>query len=106
MSPREAAWESGTDAAEALAPEGGLLARLDPADFGESLLTVLARAAGRPAEVAGAGLRFGAALALAGQAAAARWVGVPADPPIEGDPKNRRFADPAWQDNPGYFALR
>jgi polyhydroxyalkanoate synthase subunit PhaC len=106
MSPREAAWESGTDAAEALAPEGGLLARLDPADFGESLLTVLARAAGRPAEVAGAGLRFGAAMALAGQAAAARWLGVPADPPIEVDPRDRRFADQAWQGNPGFFALR
>jgi polyhydroxyalkanoate synthase len=111
MSPREASWRSSADAAaadaaEVLAPEGGLLGRMDPADFGESLLTVLARAAGRPAEVAGAGLRFGAAMALAGQAAAARMMGVPAEPPVPEDPKDRRFADPAWRDNPGYFALR
>jgi hypothetical protein len=38
----EAAWQAGVDAAEALAPESGLVARLDPADFGKSMLSVLA----------------------------------------------------------------
>jgi polyhydroxyalkanoate synthase len=106
MSSPEPARQPGADAAEALGPESGLLAKLDPADFGQSLLTVLARAAGRPAEVAGASLRFGAAMALAGQAAAARLMGVPADPPVPVNAKDRRFADPAWEANPGYFALR
>jgi polyhydroxyalkanoate synthase subunit PhaC len=106
MNPPEANSDPGADAAEALAPESGLLARLDPADFGQSLLSVLARSAGRPSEVAGAWLRFGAALAQTGQAATARWLGLPAGPPVPVDARDRRFADPAWEGNPGYFALR
>src|SRR6202035_4956010 len=27
-------------------------------------------------------------------------------PPVPFDAKDRRFADPAWEDNPGYFAVR
>src|SRR5258708_3336174 len=106
MSSREAAWQAGADAAEVLAPEGGLIARLDPADFGESVLSVLGRAALRPAEVAGAWARFGTALAKVGPAAAARWLGSQMAPPVPADPGDRRFADPSWDGNPGYFALR
>ena len=38
--------------------------------------------------------------------AAARWLGSEAAPPVPVDGRDRRFADPAWEDNPGYFALR
>ena len=48
---------------EAGAPETGLIARLDPASFGHSVLWVFARAVMRPAEVTGAWTRFGLALA-------------------------------------------
>ena len=48
MSAQEAAWQAGADAAEALAPETGLFARLDPADFGESVLSVLGPRRGAP----------------------------------------------------------
>jgi polyhydroxyalkanoate synthase len=106
VSEQEAAWQAGARASEALGPELGVLARLDPADFGVSLLTVLARAAGRPAEAGAAWLRFGSALAMAGPAAAARWAGAEAPPPVPADEKDRRFADPAWAGNPGYFMLR
>jgi polyhydroxyalkanoate synthase subunit PhaC len=106
MSAQEPAWPPGADASEALGPESGLLARLDPADFGESLLAVLARAAGRPAEVAGAALRYGAALASLGPVAAARWLGAGVPGPVPAGPGDRRFADPAWEHNPGFFALR
>jgi poly[(R)-3-hydroxyalkanoate] polymerase subunit PhaC len=106
MSAREPAWQAGLEAAEALAPESGIFARLDPADFGASVLSVLTRAAARPAEVAGAGVRFGAALASAWPAAVARWLGSETEPPVPPDAKDRRFADPAWSDNPGFFALR
>jgi polyhydroxyalkanoate synthase len=100
------AWQAVTGAAEVLAPEGGVFGRLDPADFGAAVLSVLARTAFRPAEVAGAGLRFGGALARVWPVAAARWLGASLDPPVPADPKDRRFADPAWHGNPGYFALR
>jgi polyhydroxyalkanoate synthase len=98
--------QPGAEAAEALGPESGLFARLDPADFGASLLSVLGRAAGRPAEVAEAGVRFAGALAGVGPAALARWLGAAVDPPVPVDGKDRRFADPSWEQNPAYFALR
>src|SRR5258708_14598463 len=106
MSSREAAWQAGADGAEVLAPESGVCARLDPADFGESVLSGLGRAAVRPGEVAGAWARFGTALAKVGPAAAARWLGSQMAPPVPADPGDRRFADPSWDGNPGYFALR
>jgi polyhydroxyalkanoate synthase len=94
------------DAAEALAPESGLFARLDPADFGKSVLSVLARAAGRPAAAGGAWLRFGTDLARIWPVATARWLGSVVDPPVPVDARDRRFADPSWDANPGFFALR
>jgi len=103
---RGPAWQAGVDASEALAPEASLLARLDPADLGQSVLSVLGRAALRPAEVAAAWARFGAALATLGPVAIARWLGSQTAPPVPADAGDRRFADPAWDGNPGYFALR
>jgi polyhydroxyalkanoate synthase subunit PhaC len=106
MNAQESAWQEGADAAEALAPETGLIAQLDPADFGGSLLSVMARAAGRPAEVAAAGLQFGTTLARIWPVATSRWLGSEVAPPVALDARDRRFADPAWDDNPGYFAVR
>jgi poly[(R)-3-hydroxyalkanoate] polymerase subunit PhaC len=106
MNAQESAWQEGVDAAEALAPETGLIAQLDPADFGGSLLSVIARAARRPAEVAAAGLQFGITLARIWPVATSRWLGSEVAPPIPFDARDRRFADPAWESNPGYFAMR
>jgi polyhydroxyalkanoate synthase len=106
MNTQESAWQEGVDAAEALAPETGLIAQLDPADFGGSLLSVIARAAGRPAEVAAASLQFGATLARIWPVATSRWLGSEVAPPVPFDAGDRRFADPAWEGNPGYFAVR
>src|SRR5258708_3166041 len=106
MTSREPACHARPDPPHLLAPEGALIARLDPADFGEPVLSVLGRAALRPAEVAGAWARFGTALAKVGPAAAARWLGSQMAPPVPADPGDRRFADPSWDGNPGYFALR
>ena len=103
---RGPAWQAGVDASEALAPEASLLARLDPADLGQSVLCVLARAALRPAEVVAAWARYGAALATLGPAATARWLGSRTAPPVPADAGDRRFADPAWDSHPGYFAGR
>jgi polyhydroxyalkanoate synthase subunit PhaC len=106
MNAQENAWQEGVAAAEALAPETDLIAQLDPADFGRSFLSVIARAAGRPAEVAAAGLQFGTTLARIWPVATSRWLGSEVAPPIPFDARDRRFADPAWDDNPGYFAMR
>ena len=106
MNTREAAWQAGLDASEVLGPESGLFAQLDPADFGRSVLSALARSAVHPADAARAWLRFGSAMARAWPAAAARWLGSELEPPVPVDDRDKRFADPSWEDNPGFFALR
>ena len=106
MSTGDAAWRAGEQAAAVLAPEVDLVARVDSADFGRSMATALRGAAGHPAEVAAATLRFASSLARLGPAAVRLWLGSPGAPPLPVDPKDRRFADPAWEANPGYFALR
>jgi polyhydroxyalkanoate synthase len=106
MSARETAWQAGADASEVLGPESGLFARVDSADFGRSVLSVLGRATTHPADVGGAWLRFGTAMVRAWPVAAARWLGSDRQPPVPVDDRDKRFADPSWGDNPGYFALR
>ena len=91
---------------EAEAPETGLSARLDPAGFGQSVLRVFGRAVMRPAEVTRAWTRFGLAMAQVWPAATSLLLGSQVAPPVPADPGDRRFADPSWADNPGYFALR
>src|SRR5215468_5784300 len=106
MSARETAWQAGADASEVLGPEGSVFAQVDPMDFGSSVLSVLGRAAGRPDEVRGAWLRFATAMAEAWPAAVGHWLGEDGEPPLPVDDRDKRFADPAWDGNPGYFALR
>lgn len=92
-------------AADTLAPESSLVARLDPGDFGKSLGAVLLRAAAHPAAVTAANLRFAGRMTRIGVSSAGRWLGSETAPPVPVE-KDRRFADPAWEDHPGFFALR
>ncbi|MGI5129955.1 PHA/PHB synthase family protein [Pseudonocardia sp. CA-107938] len=102
-----AAREAAEQAVAALGPEADVLGRTDPADLGASLFRALARSAGHPVEVAAAVLKFMAVLSRIAPAAMARAVGHgAAAPPLPEDPKDRRFADPAWTGNAGFFALR
>ena len=107
MSPNDHDQEDSERAGHAGGPETGLApVGMDIGDFAGSMAAVLTRAAAHPAEVAAASLRFGASLAQVGQVAFSRWLGVQAEPPLAADPKDRRFADPAWEKNPAFFALR
>src|ERR1700735_4158816 len=63
------------------------------------------RAAAHPVEIGEAGVRFWATLARIGQNTVARSVGSDAPPPIQAG-RDKRFTDPAWEENPGFFALR
>jgi poly[(R)-3-hydroxyalkanoate] polymerase subunit PhaC len=105
MNARETAWQSGEEAAAALAPEAGFLSRVDMAGFGQSMVAVLARAARRPGEVSRAGLRFAAGLARVWPEAVWLWFGSSARPAVAAG-RDRRFSDPAWDDNPAYYAIR
>jgi len=105
MTRQEAAWAAAEAAAQALAPEADQFASVDLAGFSESLLSVLTRAARQPGDVAAAMMRYSASLARIGPVAAARWLGAEAEPPIPVG-ADKRFADPSWNDNPAFFALR
>ena len=98
----------GEEAMAAVAPEGGLFARLDPVSFGSSLLAVAWRAGLHPYAASGAFWQFGAALARIGPEAVARWTARGADESGRSTwalAKDKRFADPTWRDNPVFFAL-
>ena len=100
------AWAAGEDAMTAVAPEGGLLARLDPVNLTSSLLAVAGRAALNPVASSGAFWQFGSALARIGPEAAAVWAG--RDEDDRGRTalsRDKRVADPAWRENPAFFAL-
>jgi polyhydroxyalkanoate synthase subunit PhaC len=105
MKAGEAAWRAASEASEVLGPETGLFAGVDPADFGISTLAMLARAAARPEQVSTACLRFAAAIGAAWPNAITRWLRRDAEQDARADRLDRRFADPAWTDNPGYCAL-
>jgi polyhydroxyalkanoate synthase len=105
MTSTDNAWQAAEAAAEALAPEAGEFASLDTAGFGQAMLAVLMRAAGNPAGVTSATLRFWTSLARIGPVAAARWVGADAAPPVPA-PDDKRFADRTWAGNPAFFTLR
>ena len=106
-SPNDAERERSEQTDNAGGPETGLVPPgMDTGDFLGSMASVLTRAALRPADVAAASLRFGANLAQIGPAAFSRWLGQEPQPPFPPDPKDRRFADPAWEQNPAFYALR
>jgi polyhydroxyalkanoate synthase len=92
----------------AVAPEGGLFARLDPVSLGSSLLAVARRAALHPYAASGAFWQYAATLAGIGPEAVARWSGRGADdkePGAAALAKDKRFADRTWRDNPVFFAI-
>jgi len=99
------AWAVGEDAMGAVAPESGLFARLDPASLSSSLLSVAQRAAQNPYAATSAFWQFAAGLARIGPEAAVHWAARGAGEPGQALAKDKRFADPAWRDNPAFFAI-
>ena len=102
------AWAAGEEAMAALAPEAGLFARLDPVNLASSLLAVGWRAALNPVATSNALWEFGSALVRIGPDAAGQWsAGRGGEPEPAGKTlmKDKRFADPAWRENPVFFAI-
>jgi len=106
MTAQESAWQAAEAAAAALAPDADALASLDAAGLGSSTFSVMRRAAAKPTASATAAMRFWTSMAMAGPVAAARWMGMETPPPVPVPDKDKRFADPAWTDNPVFYALR
>ena len=92
--------------AESLAPEAPLFTDNDPALFGKAMAAAVMAAARHPLSGVSLTMQLGAKLLTTGMAAGSRFAGSPVDGPMKVDPKDRRFADPAWEENPAFWALR
>jgi len=90
-------------ASEALGPESALLGGLDSVELTPPLAEVGTALVWHPAAVARATGRYTAALAEAGWATVAQWVGAEPGPSLEPERGDRRFADPAWRSHPWFF---
>jgi polyhydroxyalkanoate synthase subunit PhaC len=99
-------WDMADQASSVLGPESELVASLDVAHFGRALASAFWGASLHPAASAAATMEFAADLASIGPTALARWVGVDVSTRVPLDAKDRRFADPAWSDNPVYISMR
>jgi polyhydroxyalkanoate synthase len=98
--------ERAEHAASVLAPEIGFLADPDVAGLGRSLAMVFRGALGNPAGAAQAWLRYVLHLAEIPPVALASWMGTAATSPVQLNPKDRRFADRTWSENPAFYSLR
>src|SRR4051812_11825526 len=93
-------------AAGVLGPESDLFEDLDAAGFGGALAQVVRAAATSPEQSARAAMRLAADLSRLPLIAATHWLGRDIPPPVPADPKDRRFADATWNDNPWFYGLR
>src|SRR5437870_3081125 len=91
-------------AAEVLAPETGLAA-LDPVSFSKALTRFGTEVARRPVPTLRALTRYGAGLGVSGLASAGRAVGMKMPGAVPPPAKDKRFIDPAWEQNAGFFGV-
>jgi len=83
-----------------------VLSRIDPLGWGPATASVALRAAMNPLGVVRANASLAANLARIPLSAATMYTGGQVEPPLPVDARDKRFADPAWSQNPGYMALR
>jgi polyhydroxyalkanoate synthase len=102
----ESSREVAERAAGVLGPESDLFEDMDAAGFGDALRQALRSTLTSPMVPMQAATRLATDLAQIPLVAAARWLGRPAEPPVQVDPKDRRFADPAWSTNPAFYSVR
>ncbi len=81
------------------------LSTLDPLGFAEAWQRTAAAALQNPEGMAQAWGRYVTGLAEASAAAAQRARGAEAAGPVQPGRRDRRFRDPAWEENPALFAL-
>lgn len=92
-------------AAESLLPEGGLM-DMDAVGFGGALFELWSSYVRDPWPALTATLRYGTGLAGLVMTGAARALGSARPGPIEPAADDRRFTDPAWEQNPWFFGVK
>lgn len=83
-----------------------LRSRVDPLGWGGATASVARRALMNPVGVLRAGTGFAAAAAQIPAATLSMYGPRPLSLPVEVDSRDRRFANRAWSENPGYVGLR
>ena len=78
---------------------------LDPLGFAEAWTKAAAAAGQNPAGVMEAWARYWSGMAEASTAAIDRAAGEETAGPVQPGRKDRRFRDPAWEENPAFFGL-
>jgi polyhydroxyalkanoate synthase len=86
-------------------PEVGQIGIIDPARLAYALGAALGQAALHPAACTAAIAKHTKGVAAASLASAGRFVGLHPAAPIAPEPRDARFTDAAWQNNPVYFAV-
>lgn len=107
--PSHDAWdrvESMMEVANRAVPGGGLMSQYDPASFGNAMLRLGLRLGASPVKTVGALNSYALGAVRATSAGVLRALGQPAAGPVPDPPRDKRFSDPTWEQNPLYFALR
>ena len=81
------------------------MSKLDPLGLGRAWMHAMQEAGKNPGAVMEAATRYAGGIAAAVAATGARALGADTPGPVEVPPKDRRFADPAWRENPAFFML-
>jgi polyhydroxyalkanoate synthase subunit PhaC len=102
----DSAWDVADHAAEVLGPESDTLTNPDVAELGRALAVAMRGAGNRPVETLNALSTFFSQVVPIPGIALARWLGADVPPPVELDPKDRRFSDATWAENPYFYGLR
>ena len=85
---------------------GKAVRRVDPIGWLPATAAVAKEAAKHPADVSQAGIRFARAVVKVPRASIRRFVNSNDPLPVPPGPRDKRFADPAWDYNPFFFGIR
>jgi polyhydroxyalkanoate synthase len=102
----ETPWDVAERAASVLAPESGLLADPDLAGLGGALAMAARGVMANPAEAVQAAIRFATRLGQIPPVALSNWFGIAMAPPVQLNPRDRRFADRTWSEHPAFLSIR